>query len=318
MQQSFVDLYPEMFLECFFASYLVRYPFAGNSKDDTNPETYRRDLRRALECTHIQANHQTEHTLIVIDNDTSDAQWVWEYSDLDLKPTWTPLNPHTGTGHLVYALDESINLFDINQARQRNDLARVEHGLTDVLRGDRAYSGFLTKNPLHQAHTTDWGLTVYSLGDLKRALNRLGKLPKARQPHKNVPLAPTGRNCSCFDLLRGWAYREIRKYWDRPQLDWRLAVEEQARRLNQTIIPSSFQAGALPGSEVACTARSVAKWTWAEFTPWRYENGHTYIDAEGNPRRWMGRAISAENGRKSGQVRAAKSASLHEAIREVI
>lgn len=82
------------------------------------------------------------------------------------------MNPHTRSGHIVYALEAPVCLTDAGHRAPVNLLARVEQGLTDVLGGDIGYGGRITKNPTHTAHMPLWGASeaLYGLKNLAKAL----------------------------------------------------------------------------------------------------------------------------------------------------
>jgi len=68
-----------------------------------------------------------------------------------------------------------------------------------------------------------------------------------------------GRNCTLFENLRRWAYREV--------LAYRLTSTYEAFKdgvLVQAMALNSFPSP-LPQSEIRSTALSVAKWTWKHY-----------------------------------------------------
>ncbi|WP_431031550.1 replication initiation protein [Plantibacter sp. RU18] len=200
-------------------------------------------------------------SLVITDRDLIDSDRIADNLGLP-HPSYVALNPHTTTGHIVYALKDPVCLTDAARRPPVNLLARVEHGLSDVLGGDPGYGGSLTKNPFHVSHATLWGPqdALYGLRDLAKALDDLGALPNARNPRKHVQRSAVGRNVALFDETRQWAYRGIRKYWDAPAADWNRAVYARATLINETIIANEFSTGPLSYTEVVYLARSIATW----------------------------------------------------------
>jgi len=200
-------------------------------------------------------------SLIVTDRDFSGTDWAADHAGLP-EPSYVALNPHTTTGHIVYALKDPVCLTDAARRPPVNLLARVEHGLSVILDGDPGYGGSLTKNPFHAQHATLWGpqTALYGLNALARALDELGALPSARNPRRNVQRSAVGRNVALFDETRMWAYRAIRRYWHAEAAEWTRAVYRQATNTNETVIGNDFTTGPLSYTEVGYIATSVAHW----------------------------------------------------------
>ena len=150
-------------------------------------------------------------------------------------------------------------------------LARIETGLTDVLGADTAYTGRITRNPIHpgphrhtlwdQDHET---IPTYSLRDLATPLEALGALPAWDDPRPRKS-SGIGRNVDIFDRTRSWGYRAIRRYWTDDPETWAQIVEARATMLNRALENESRQP--LPAMEIHHLSRSIAKWIWKRFTP---------------------------------------------------
>jgi hypothetical protein len=141
-------------------------------------------------------------------------------------------------------------------------LANITEALRFEMDGDAGYAEVVCKNP----HHGDWEVEVprielYDLGeladhvDLEASDRRIRATPKRQ-------LSGLGRNCSLFDSLRVWSYKEINRY--RTSLvcnvdSWNELVADKARRLNVFANP-------LPDNEIRAIARSVAKWVWSHYS----------------------------------------------------
>lgn len=228
----------------------------------------RRSRRRALTHPYVEANPSALCSLVITDHDGGCADELPGLLGLPV-PSYVALNPHTRSGHIVYALATPVCLTDAARRRPVNLLARIEAGLDTAFDGDLAYSHRVTKNPTHPDHLTVWGPAeaVYSLADLADPLAELGLLPKwrtTRERRRQLSTAPTGRNVELFDTTRKWAYPRRGDFTELGR--WEEAVLGHALRLNSTLIADSFSCGPLGENEVGHLARSIAHWTWRRIT----------------------------------------------------
>jgi hypothetical protein len=258
IQLTFEDVFPD--------AWLPRRPRAGDVKNG-QAWTARMSRERALTLPHIEANPPALRSLVIVDHDCGDARRIAERVGLP-DPSWISENLWTGDGAIGYGLRDPVCVTDAARRKPMNLLARIEAGLVDALEGDPAYTGYMTKNPTHDMHATTWGTgRLYTLADLAAPLARLGKLPAAGHPKRNLSASALGRNCAGFDDGRHWAYRAIRRYWGGPAGVWDDAVAEYLHRLNAGTITEVFAAGPLPLREVEGIAHSISRWTWRNTTP---------------------------------------------------
>lgn len=221
---------------------------------------------KALGQSYIEANvTDVMRSLVIVDHDGGMADWIAREF---LPPSWIAENADgSHNGHLVYALGCPVCLTDCARRPPVNFLARVEHGANTFLQGDSSYAGTFTKNPHHQSHLTLWGpaTAVYTLRDLADALRSVGAMPKAGSPRKHVPTSNVGRNVALFDLTRQWAY----KFWHRGHTSvapFEEGIQHYAAEKNLTVIANEFSKGPLSATEVAGIGRSIARWTWRNFS----------------------------------------------------
>lgn len=253
------------FQDHFAEHWLPQKPLSSNRK---NGGYKRRTRTKALDCAYIETNPLAMQSLIVTDHDGADADWQASLVGLP-EPSWVAMNPHTRSGHIVYALKDPVCLTDAGHRAPVNLLARVEQGLTTVLGGDIGYGGRITKNPTHSAHMPIWGdsQALYGLRDLARALGDIGALPEPHRGAQTVLDSSVGRNVALFNLTRQWAYRARERYSDR--VEWEETVFAFAMMKNLSVIADSFSRGPMEEKEVSQLAHSVAGWVWERFTPER-------------------------------------------------
>ena len=288
----------QTFAASFDAAWLPHAPLAG---EKTGPK-HRMAREHALTLPYIEANPLCLRSLVVVDRDASDADQIADLLGLP-EPSWVALNPYTTAGHVVFALKSPVCMTDAARRAPVNKLARIEQGLTDVLGGDVAYGGRITKNPHHRSHQALWGTqeASYSLQELSDALQGLGALPDPSQDSQTLRDSSTGRNVALFDLTRQWAYSARERYSDRTE--WEEVVEAYAWNKNQSWICDQFSKGPMSRTEVHHLAQSISRWVWRNITP----------EKTAARREAWGRAL----GKRSGAVRAERRQKLAEQILEV-
>ncbi|MBM7050798.1 replication initiation protein [Rothia sp. ZJ1223] len=111
---------------------------------------------------------------IVTDHDGADADIIADLAGLP-QPSWVAMNPHTRSGHIVYALNSPVCLTDAGHRAPVNLLVRVKQGLTDILGGVISYGGRIIKNPTNTAHMPLWGNTEALYGLKKTSQGPLGR-----------------------------------------------------------------------------------------------------------------------------------------------
>ena len=165
-------------------------------------------------------------------------------------------------------------------------LAAIESAMTEKLQADRGFAGLLTKNPLHGHWQTEiWTEHEYTLDELADYLDLKG------HPRKGIESSGLGRNCELFDSVRQWSYKAIREFWaPNYKRYWNSAVYAHVEALNtQFKVP-------LPVSEVKAIAKSIANWTYREFTPQAFRASQAKKGAKG------GKAGARENKAKAGSL----------------
>ncbi len=220
------------------------------------------DLRSGLRLlpieeliTRAMVQHNMRHSLgwLVYDVDSPTAMLDWEDRHCP-PPNIVALNPENGHGHLFYGLAKAVHNYAGASGKALRYMGAIDLALTDKLGADPGYSKLISKNPINERWLAFFPrIGLYDLEELETWLD----LTPYRDRRRRLPAAGLGRNCTLFETLRFWAYRERRK----PQayLSEELFVEGcrwRALAINAEFTPP------LPHSEVRATAKSVARWTW--------------------------------------------------------
>jgi hypothetical protein len=218
-------------LSLFSSDRLARRPYCA---DDLEYGLRIRSQSHALKHSHIQANSPALKWRLVFDIDRPAAVFAAEDANV-ATPNWIAENPRTGHVHACYEIETAIVTSTAGRAGPLRFAAAVEHAYMTALKADQGYVG----------------LEPYNLVELSEWVDLPARLSK-----KAASESPLGRNVSVFDSLRGWAYRNIRKY--SALAEWQFACRMQAASFN------CFTT-ALPAGEVDHIAKSVAKWVWGQF-----------------------------------------------------
>lgn len=268
-----------------FQQSLPNRPYCSDDKTARLIRTRDHAVRRL----YIQHNPPAAIRWLIFDIDKCGAALSWDDAGLP-PPTWSAIDPETGSGHLCYGLKTPVVRTEAGREGPLRYLAAIESAYCERLGADHHYAGLITKNPLH-GHWRVWSPAndvIYDLDDLAEYVP-LRKV-KSLHRHESIP-GTVWRNVTIFDELRGWAYRAIRDYWGPNGYQaWICAVLARAESLND--FPS--QPGPLPEKELRGIAKSIAKWTWKYITPSGWAR---LVERTHRPE------VQAMRGIKSGQIR---------------
>ena len=171
-------------------------------------------------------------------------------------PNLVATNPANGNSHLFYRLADAVCKSDLARRKPLALLAKIDFVMTEQLEADRGYQGFISKNLLHphwivqEVHQTPW-----NLGDFLEWIDIPKRLPKRAQTEG------LGRNCTMFEKARFWAYANVLSYrLTSTKNKFYEAVLDYCETINYGFSSS------LNHSEVRSTAKSVALWTWRNYT----------------------------------------------------
>ncbi|MFI5808948.1 replication initiation protein [Streptomyces sp. NPDC051561] len=168
-------------------------------------EGIRRERRPvAMTRRYVEANPSALSNLLVVDVDHADAV-LRAVSSVDSHPLPNAVveNPVNGHAHAVWALEEAVTRTEYARRKPLADAAAVTEGLRRALDGDAAYSGLMTKNPLHMDWSTEWlHGDLHTLGGLEEVLG--DRMPPARwRETKRFRTNVTGLGRNLLDLRDG-------------------------------------------------------------------------------------------------------------------
>lgn len=234
-----------------FAQRIPRKPY---HTDDLSSGLTIRAAQQALKSRYIQHNGPTHKFWLVFDIDHAGATLDW-YDRNAPAPNIVATNPANGHAHLIYGLEIPVRTAPDGSSAALRYAAAVEHALQQKLGADASYSGLICKNPLHPFwQVSCWEQNLYTLDWLADYVDLSAYSGKKRLPDYGL-----GRNCNLFDSVRQWAYKAIRQGW--PEYEqWLNAVRTRASGYNHRFSEP------LPASEVEHTAKSIAKWTYKNFS----------------------------------------------------
>lgn len=237
-----------------FFERLPARPYCSNGKGERMQiRTQKHAATRPL----IQYNKPTTLSWLCFDVDRELAHEA--YFDASLPtPSLTVINPDNGHAHVYYGLITPVHKTNAARLKPLKFLAALEEGLRVKLGADAGFAGLIGKTP----HHTKWRTlephfeALYEIGELAEYV----ELPKT-MPKRLAIRTGIGRNVEIFDKLRFWAYKWKSDFLaaKKSQEHWTAAVMSQALSFNDFSVP-------LPLSEIKATAKSVAKWTWLNYT----------------------------------------------------
>ena len=240
-----------------FEERLPHRPFCSDSLDKG---LLIRPKKIAIKNRYIQHNPPQLYQCLVFDFDrraTLESAGAADFIDANSLPTPNLIatSPVSGNAHIYYLLETPVCTSDLARKKPLVLLAKIEHALKEKLGADAGYTGLISKNPTHaywrveNLNAVPWGLV-----DFLDWLDLPAKLPKKARTEG------LGRNCTLFEVVRLWAYREVLAYRLAGKKDaWMKAVLKRCEDENLTFSP------ALPYSEIRSTAKSISKWVWDKY-----------------------------------------------------
>jgi len=180
-----------------------------------------------------------------------------------LKPTLYTLNPENDHYHVYIQLETPVLIGDNANPHPQRWLTSIIRRLITMFGADPNYAGLVAKNPLHTKWIVGPGKGRWITYSLKRLEKVVRGVPEAVKIEFDE--SPEGRNCTVFDALRVWAYRQVHGFasispWDNHVLAQCLTINE--------MLPDPLVHGECIG-----IAKSVSRYCWLN----RDKIGRTYI-----------------------------------------
>lgn len=235
-----------------------RLPYRPYCTDDLQFGLKVLPLQVALEKKYIQYNPPAVINWLAFDIDrvyVPDCEWT-----ILAPPNIVVRNPGNGHAHLLYGIAAGVSKTSASRAAPLRLLAAINESYRHTLDADAGFTELICKNPLHE----HWDVSLlraalYDLSELAEYVDLDASDKRIRATPKRFQVG-LGRNCNLFNSLRTWAYKWIKDYQGSHSFDrWHEAVRAKAEKLNTFKDP-------LPASEIKATAKSVAKWTWTNYT----------------------------------------------------
>jgi Replicase family/Primase C terminal 1 (PriCT-1) len=256
-----------------FQENVFAHPYVSRGKNADGLFAYARKMRKteALAYPYINANGPRARKYLPLDIDQ--AVDLDDFFHIKIpQPNIVIRDRQTGKAHILYELEKPVYTKTASDTRPGEALPvryynSVREGLARVLQADVAFHGSLVKNPLNSKR---WEVTVltdhlYTLGELAEYCDLA--TVRCRKATALTPLEEAYEGCrqhTLFEHLRRWAYQEMQH--DRSEESFTRAVEEKAECMN-----SQFPCPMTDGA-VYSTAKTVAKWTWKNYTGHKPDN----------------------------------------------
>lgn len=224
-----------------------------------------RSLKNALEKRYIQHNQPNSKLWLVYDIDRPTAPEELT-DDLNLPaPHIFVQNPKNQHAHAFYGLQVPVHFNESSSKAAIRFAGALDAGLTAKMDADASYSGLICKNPLNQ-HWKTWyaNHAHYELSEIAEYID----LSPYKDRRRALPDVGLARNCNLFEHLRTWSYRAIRQGWPNWE-QWLNACETRA--LGYNINLDNGGKGPLELLEVRHISKSVANWTYRNFSPQSFE-----------------------------------------------
>lgn len=214
---------------------------------------------------YIQVNTPTYQQAILLDHDDEAfmADLRYEHSHLPI-PNIVIENKGNGRAHSITLLRSPVSKTEKSHKRPIAYCRAVETALTLEYDADPYYNHIWVKNPFSDAYRVHiLRDEPYDLGELADKLEI--KPFTAKEAKAEIALAKKraqsegmflGRNCHLFDMVRHWAYQEIRNYRGTDLELWRSAV------MQETMVQNAMLNSPLDYNELKGIAKSIARWVW--------------------------------------------------------
>jgi len=137
------------------SDYIQHLPKRAHCTDQIGARQLELPAVEAVSYRHIQPNESWKTEWLVYDIDQKGAWFCSERAGVPT-PTCIAINPANSHAHVAYQLETPVIHTQKSRQLPQDYLEAIDRGLRSRLGADPAYSGFLTKNPVHPHWITDW------------------------------------------------------------------------------------------------------------------------------------------------------------------
>ncbi|OBV41066.1 replication initiation protein [Janthinobacterium psychrotolerans] len=244
---------------------------------DNKTATRTRPREFAVRYPYMQINRPGLVSWLIFDLDHANSM-IWEDAGLPA-PNLIVRNRASGNSHLYYAITPVCT----TEAARDKPIAfmkAVYAAFSIALRADpNFHSGPVAKTPGHPWWSTEeLHNSVYELGALADYVDLAVAAPWAKRV--KVDDIAHSRHCLLFEHLRHYAYSIVNRERQSGSYDgfvrW---LDAKAHELNRFTVQGFAQD--LPLSSLKATIRSIARWTWTNYTgSGRCKRGIMQLDPE--------------------------------------
>ena len=232
-----------------------------------------RSRNKALNYQYIQPNDPFNTKWLIFDIDRG-GESFFAFDDANLpSPNIISQNKINGNCHIFYMLKTAVWIKGTGSSKAESYLNAIKNSYTKKLKADSAYSGLISKNPIHNEwRNSEHHNKGFDLDDLAEYADlRITDISKALKIAKkrSEEVLNIGRNNEIFNTLRFFSYERLGKYKglakeienNKVYCMWLNAIESEAEAINREFKEP------LTYNEIRHIAKSVAKWSWINYKP---------------------------------------------------
>lgn len=238
-------------------SFLESLPAKPYATDDFSCGLKIHTKKSAVTKKYLSLNHKYVTNWITFDIDRDGAVADLYYDNVGVpEPNLVVENPENGHAHFLYQLQTPVFLHENASRKPINYLNAIYSEIRTLLKADTAYSGLMSKNPLHECwRTQELRVEPYSLAGLSQHLEL--ELTFTKQPKIDLDEAyHEGRNSRIFTELKEWAYVVVREFRGKTYQQWLESCIGYCMQLNSNLVhPLGY-------GEIKQIAKSVSKFCW--------------------------------------------------------
>lgn len=238
-------------------SFLESLPAKPYATDDFNHGVKIHSKKNAVTKKYLSLNHKYITQWLTFDIDRAGAVADLYYDCMGVpEPNLVVENTENGHAHFLFKLETPVFLSGNASPKPIRYLNAVCGELIELFGADKAYTGLMSKNPLHEHwRTQELRVEPYSLAGLSQHLEL--ELTFTKQPKIDLDEAyHEGRNSRIFTELKEWAYVGVREYRGSTYQQWLQSCIDYCMQLNSVLVhPLGY-------GEVKQIAKSVSQFCW--------------------------------------------------------
>ena len=188
--------------------FIKHLPEKVQSTDDFEYGIKYRKKEKALNYIYIGLNH-LYRKYIVIDIDKPQSAFLWEEKKLP-PPSIITINPKNTHCHYLWEIKTPVIYTENGRVKPQQYFENTDLALTTILNADKGYTGYITKNPIHNTWKIITHHTSYEIEDFGEYIDVFSH--KKQRKCKSIAESGEGRNVTLFNILREWAYVRVKQH----------------------------------------------------------------------------------------------------------